>query len=57
MALKYDHKVIQFNPTTATETTLTTALNTQGLQGWEFVAVFQNTTTKAFALFRKALSE
>jgi hypothetical protein len=57
MALKYDHKVIQFNPSTVTETTLTAVLNTQGLQGWEFVAVFQNTTTKAFALFRKQLSE
>jgi hypothetical protein len=56
MALKYTHKVILFNPSTVTETTLTTALNNQGEQGWEFVAVFQNTTTRAFALFRKALS-
>lgn len=57
MALKYTHKVLQFNPSTATETTLTTALNTQGSLGWEFVAVFQNTSTKAFALFRKAVAQ
>jgi len=57
MANKYTHKVVQFNPGTVTETTLTTALNNQGSLGWKFVAVFQNTTSKAFALFIKELAE
>lgn len=57
MASSFQYKVLLFNPTTATETTLTTALNNQGNQGWEFVAVFQNTTSRAFALFKKVVAQ
>lgn len=57
MAVRYVHKVIIFNPQTVTEATLTTALDNQGSQGWEFVTAMQNSVTRAFALFRKALSE
>jgi len=57
MALKYQSKVVQFNPTTATEATLTTALNNQGALGWKFVQAMLVTTTKAFALFIKELAE
>jgi ABC-type Fe3+ transport system substrate-binding protein len=56
MAAKYKHKVIIWNPSTATEVTLTTALDTQGTQGWELKTVMQNTTTRAFALFIKQIS-
>jgi hypothetical protein len=57
MALKYQSKVVQFNPTTATEATLTTALNNQGALGWKFVQAMLVTTTKAFALFIKEFAQ
>jgi len=56
MASKYKHKVVIWNPSTATEATLTTALDNQGNQGWELKTVMQNTTTRAFALFIKAVA-
>lgn len=57
MAIRYSFKVIQFNPTTATEITLTNALIAQGDLGWEFVQSMQVTTTKAFAMFKKIVAE
>jgi|WetSurSiteA1Bulk_404760.scaffolds.fasta_scaffold54127_3 hypothetical protein len=57
MAVKYNSKVIQFNPTSATEATLTTALNNQGADGWQFVQAMLVTSTKAFALFIKTIAE
>jgi hypothetical protein len=57
MAAKYQHKVIIWNPQTATEAILTAALDSQGNQGWELKTVMQNTTTRAFALFIKIVSE
>jgi hypothetical protein len=57
MAVKYNSKVIQFNPTSATEATLTTALNNQGVDGWQFVQAMLVTSTKAFALFIKTIAE
>jgi hypothetical protein len=57
MAVKYQNLVIQFNPSSVTAAQLTTQLNIYAEQGWRFVTAMQNTTSKAFALFIKELTE
>lgn len=57
MAIKYKNLVVQFNPGTVTQAQLQTALDTQAALGWQFVQAMLCTSSKAFALFIKAVAE